>query len=60
MSTLRAIVNITGNAVATVLMASLERELDRDCMARVLSGAVAETYAVGDVADISPACGRRE
>lgn len=55
MSTLRAIVNITGNAVATVLMASVEGELDRGRMAQVLSGAMVETYPVGDVAGISPA-----
>jgi aerobic C4-dicarboxylate transport protein len=60
MSTLRAIVNITGNAVATVLMASLEGELDRSRMARVLSGSLVETYPVGDVAEISPASGRQE
>jgi aerobic C4-dicarboxylate transport protein len=57
MSTLRAIVNITGNAVATVLMATLEGELDRGRMAQALSGAVIETYPVGDVAGISPAGG---
>jgi aerobic C4-dicarboxylate transport protein len=55
MSTLRAIVNITGNAVATVLMASVEGELDRGRMAQVLSGAMVETYPVGDVTEISPA-----
>ncbi|MGH8327972.1 MAG: cation:dicarboxylate symporter family transporter, partial [Steroidobacteraceae bacterium] len=60
MSTLRAIVNITGNAVATVLMASLEGELDRGRMALVLSGAVPEMYPVGDIAEISPASGRQE
>jgi aerobic C4-dicarboxylate transport protein len=57
MSTLRAIVNITGNAVATVLMASLEGELDRGRMAQVLSGAVVETYPVGDITQMSPAIG---
>ena len=55
MSTLRAIVNITGNAVATVLMASFEGELDRGRMARALSGALIETYPVGDIDAISPA-----
>jgi aerobic C4-dicarboxylate transport protein len=57
MSTLRALVNITGNAVATVVMADLERELDRGRMAQVLSGAVLETYPVGDGGEISPAVG---
>ncbi len=55
MSTLRAIVNIMGNAVATVLMASLEGELDRRRMALVLSGAVVEAYPVDDVTEMSPA-----
>jgi aerobic C4-dicarboxylate transport protein len=57
MSTLRAIVNITGNAVATVLMANLEGELDRGRMAQVLSGVMVETYPVGDVTKMSPAIG---
>lgn len=57
MSTLRAIVNITGNAVAAVLMASLEGELDRGRMSKVLSGALLETYPVGDVSKMSPAIG---
>lgn len=57
MSTLRAIVNITGNAVAAVLMASLEGELDRGRMTQVLSGKLAETYPVGEVGKMSPAVG---
>jgi aerobic C4-dicarboxylate transport protein len=48
MSTARAIVNILGNAVATVVMASLEGELDRNRMHRVLSGAPVEEYAIGE------------
>jgi aerobic C4-dicarboxylate transport protein len=48
MSTARAIVNILGNAVATVVMASLEGELDRNRMHRVLSGALVEEYAMGE------------
>jgi aerobic C4-dicarboxylate transport protein len=48
MSTARAIVNILGNAVATVVMASLEGELDRNRMHRVLSGALVEEYALGE------------
>jgi aerobic C4-dicarboxylate transport protein len=47
MSTARAIVNILGNAVATVVMSSLEGELDRNRMHRVLSGALVEEYAIG-------------
>src|SRR6202045_4355581 len=39
MSTGRAVVNIIGNAVATVVMSSIEGELDRDRMRLVLSGA---------------------
>jgi aerobic C4-dicarboxylate transport protein len=39
MSAARAIVNITGNAVAAVVMSSLEGELDRDRMRLVLGGA---------------------
>lgn len=53
MSTLRALVNITGNAVATVLMAGWEGELDRTRMIQVLSGAVVETYPVGDGAKMA-------
>jgi aerobic C4-dicarboxylate transport protein len=39
MSAARAVVNITGNAVAAVVMSSLEGELDRDRMRLVLGGA---------------------
>jgi aerobic C4-dicarboxylate transport protein len=45
MSAARAIVNITGNAVAAVVMSSLEGELDRDRMRLVLSGARTEGRA---------------
>jgi aerobic C4-dicarboxylate transport protein len=38
MSMSRAIVNITGNAVATVVMSSIEGELDRERMRLVLNG----------------------
>jgi aerobic C4-dicarboxylate transport protein len=51
MSAARAIVNITGNAVATVVMSSLEGELDRDRMRRVLSGARVEDCAIGKPAE---------
>ena len=54
MSTLRALVNFTGNAVAAVVMAALEGELDRGRMALVLSGAVPETYPIDDTQQISP------
>ncbi|MDB6089677.1 MAG: C4-dicarboxylate transporter DctA [Gammaproteobacteria bacterium] len=47
MSAGRAIVNITGNAVATVVMSSIEGELDRDRMRLVLSGAHVEELASG-------------
>jgi len=43
MSTGRALVNLIGNAVATVVMAALEGELDRNRMQRVLSG---ESYPI--------------
>jgi aerobic C4-dicarboxylate transport protein len=42
MSAARAIVNISGNAVAAVAMSNLEGELDRDRMRRVLSGSPVE------------------
>jgi aerobic C4-dicarboxylate transport protein len=51
MSAGRAIVNITGNAVATVVMSSLEGELDRDRMRRVLSGTLVEDCARGNPAE---------
>jgi aerobic C4-dicarboxylate transport protein len=51
MSAARAIVNITGNAVATVVMSSLEGELDRDRMRRVLSGTQVEDCASGKPAE---------
>ena len=46
MSTGRAIVNIMGNAVAAVVMAGLERELDRNRMLLVLNGAPLEDIPV--------------
>ncbi|MEA3108154.1 MAG: aerobic C4-dicarboxylate transport protein [Gammaproteobacteria bacterium] len=48
MSTGRAVVNLMGNAVATVVMASLESELDRTRMHCVLNGAPLENQAPGD------------
>ena len=48
MSAARAIVNITGNAVAAVVMSSLEGELDRDRMRLVLNGARAAGRAGED------------
>jgi aerobic C4-dicarboxylate transport protein len=51
MSAARAIVNITGNAVAAVAMSSLEGELDRDRMHRVLSGNLVEECAGGKPAE---------
>jgi aerobic C4-dicarboxylate transport protein len=48
MSTGRAVVNIIGNAVATVVMASVEGELDGNRMRRILSGAPLEDRPVGD------------
>jgi aerobic C4-dicarboxylate transport protein len=45
MSMGRALVNLIGNAVATVVMAALEGELDRSRMRCVLSGALVESYA---------------
>jgi aerobic C4-dicarboxylate transport protein len=48
MSAGRAVVNIIGNAVAAVVMAGMEGELDRDRMRRVLSGAALEEHPAGD------------
>ena len=48
MSAGRAVVNIVGNAVAAVVMAGMEGELDRDRMRRVLSGAALEEHPAGD------------
>jgi aerobic C4-dicarboxylate transport protein len=59
MSTGRAIVNIVGNAVATVVMASLEGELDRDRMRRVLSGARVEDGEIGAPAEVLAQVGGR-
>jgi aerobic C4-dicarboxylate transport protein len=50
MSTLRALVNLTGNAVATVVMASLERELDRERMRRMLGGVAVAPHPAGNAA----------
>jgi aerobic C4-dicarboxylate transport protein len=55
MSAARAIVNITGNAVAAVVMSSLEGELDRDRMRLVLGGARAAGHAVeGPIEPVAP------
>jgi aerobic C4-dicarboxylate transport protein len=48
MSAGRAVVNIIGNAVAAVVMASLEGELDGNRMLRVLSGAPLEDHPAGN------------
>jgi aerobic C4-dicarboxylate transport protein len=48
MSAGRAVVNIIGNAVATVVMASLEGELDGNRMRRVLNGAPLEDLPAGN------------
>jgi aerobic C4-dicarboxylate transport protein len=45
MSAARAVVNISGNAVAAVAMSNLEGELDRDRMRRVLNGSPVEARA---------------
>jgi aerobic C4-dicarboxylate transport protein len=52
MSTGRAIVNILGNAVATVVMANLEGELDRGRMRCILNGGPAQASAIG----VHPRC----
>jgi aerobic C4-dicarboxylate transport protein len=44
----RAVVNIMGNAVAAVVMASLEGELDASRMLRVLNGAPLEDLPAGN------------
>jgi aerobic C4-dicarboxylate transport protein len=59
MSTGRAIVNIVGNAVAAVVMSSLEGELDRDRMRRVLSGTRVEDFASGKPAEVLAEVGAR-
>jgi hypothetical protein len=51
MSTGRAVVNIMGNAVATVVMASVEGELDGNRMRRILNGAAPEDPPAGDAMD---------
>jgi aerobic C4-dicarboxylate transport protein len=56
MSTGRAIVNIVGNAVATVVMASLEGELDRNRMRRVLSGALVDDYPIAETIGVHAPC----
>jgi aerobic C4-dicarboxylate transport protein len=38
MSEMRALTNLVGNGVATIVVAKWERELDEDCMTRVLNG----------------------
>ena len=47
MSEVRALVNAIGNAVATVVLARNEGELDAERMRRVLSGELVEDYAIG-------------
>lgn len=42
MSEARALVNMIGNAVATIVMASIEGELDRDQLRRALDGIIVE------------------
>src|ERR1700719_3022347 len=59
MSAARAIVNITGNAVAAVVMSSLEGELDRDRMRRVLSGMWVEDGASSMSAEVLAKVGAR-
>jgi aerobic C4-dicarboxylate transport protein len=54
MSAARAIVNIVGNAVATVVMSSLEGELDRDRMRLVLSGAVLNGTVLSGAPEAQP------
>jgi aerobic C4-dicarboxylate transport protein len=63
MSAGRAIVNIMGNAVAAVVMAGLERELDRKRMQLVLNGAPLEDLPVNAIrahASCAPAEANRE
>jgi aerobic C4-dicarboxylate transport protein len=48
MSAGRAVVNIIGNAVAAVVMSSVEGELDGDRMLRILSGAPPEDHPAGN------------
>jgi aerobic C4-dicarboxylate transport protein len=53
MSEGRAIVNIIGNAVAAIVMAKLEGELDTARMRDVLDGRLVEDYPIGgDAVDI--------
>ncbi len=51
MSEVRALVNAIGNAVATVVMAKSEGELDSARMRRVLAGEIVEDYAVAGAAE---------
>jgi aerobic C4-dicarboxylate transport protein len=51
MSEGRALVNIIGNAVATVVMAKWEGELDSERMAKVLSGQLVEDYPIAAAAE---------
>ena len=49
MSEVRALVNVIGNAVATIVIARWEGQLDRERMQAVLSGRLpAEDYSVSD------------
>ncbi len=56
MSAGRAVVNIIGNAVAAVVMASLEGELDRSRMLRVLNGVPMEDHPAGSPLGTNARC----
>ena len=51
MSEVRALVNAIGNAVATIVLARHEGELDPDRMRRVLAGELVEDYPVSGAPD---------
>ena len=53
MSEMRALTNLVGNGVATIVVAKWERELDEGRMARVLNG-VDEEIQLGEAAAIEP------
>ncbi len=56
MSEARALTNITGNAVATVVISASEKELDRERMALALDGKLDEEVAVvPELPSIEPA-----
>jgi aerobic C4-dicarboxylate transport protein len=55
MSEVRALVNVIGNAVATIVVAGWEGQLDRERMAAVLSGRLpAQDYRVGGPVGLAP------